>query len=50
MMIIGNFITEELIFGNRLSMNKIMMILEIITESQIWSHVKYTIVAESIRS
>ena len=32
MMIIGNFITEEPIFGNRLGMNKNMMISEIITE------------------
>ena len=29
---IGDFITEELIFGDRLSMNKIMMISQIITE------------------
>ena len=29
MMIIGNFITEELIFGNRLSSTKIMMISDL---------------------
>ena len=62
-MIIGYLITEENTFGNKqnafnnetfihlkMRIKKIMMILEIITEQiQIGSHVKYTIMAESIR-
>ena len=34
MMIIGNFITEELIFGNRLSSTKIMMISDLLPNKE----------------
>ena len=34
MMIIGNFITEELIFGNRLSSTKIMMISDLLLNKE----------------
>ena len=34
MVIIGNFITEELIFGNRLSSTKIMMISDLLPNKE----------------